>query len=366
MGVKDAVKRAGTRVMVGFDGLEADGHIRRLIRHYGVQSVILFKRNVESPAQVAELVRELQGIARDEGYSRPLLIAVDQEGGRVQRLRAPWTVWPPLRAVGEKGSVELARKMATAIATELRACGIRLDFAPVMDVDTNPKNPIIGDRSFSRSADVVGRLGVAFIEAMQEAGVAACAKHFPGHGDTDKDSHLDLPSIEHSRSRLDAIELPPFKDAIKANVATIMTAHVLVRELDSAVPATLSSSVVQKLLRNEMGYRGVIVADDLEMKAVAAQWPAAEIARRAALAGCDILPVCEHEETQVEVIEALIRGEESGELRRRDIDDSVLRVETMIDRYAFPHEDPDPAKAMAAAGTTESRLIAAEILGTRL
>jgi beta-N-acetylhexosaminidase len=364
--VKDRIARAATRVMAGFDGYIANSHAKRLIRDFKVQSLILFKRNVDTPGQVAELVRELQGLALDSGYSRPLLIAVDQEGGRVQRLRAPWTVWPPIRCLGELGSEDLARQMALAIALELKACGIGLDFAPVMDVDTNPQNPIIGDRSFSRDPEQVGKLGVAFIEAMQSAGVAACAKHFPGHGDTDKDSHLDLPVIEHSRSRLDEVELVPFKKAIAANVATIMTAHIMVKELDEKVPATLSARVVTTLLRQELGYKGVIVADDLEMKAVSAHWPYAVSAVLAAQAGCDLLPVCEHEEAQVEVIESLVRAEESEELRKRDIDDSLLRIEAMIDKYTLPYAEPVPRVAIAAAGKTESRLLAAQIGGVAL
>lgn len=349
--------------MAGFDGYVANDHAKRLIRDFRVQSLIFFKRNVDTPAQVAELVRELQILAKDAGYSRPLLIAIDQEGGRVQRLRAPWTVWPPNRRLGELGSLDHVRRMAEALATELLACGISLDFAPIMDVDTNPLNPIIGDRSYSRDPDQVGKMGVAFIEAMQGAGLAACAKHFPGHGDTDLDSHLDLPVIEHARSRLDAIELVPFRMAITAGVATIMTAHIMVRELDEKVPATLSQCVVGTLLREELGYKGVIVADDLEMKAVSATWPHDVSAVLAAKAGCDILPVCEHEEAQVSVIEALIRGEENGELRRRDIDDSLLRIEAMIDKYTQPYVEPDPKKAVAAAGKTEARLLAAEISG---
>lgn len=352
--------------MAGFDGHIASDHAKRLIRDFRVQSFILFKRNVDTPAQVAELVRELQILARDAGYSRPLLIAIDQEGGRVQRLRAPWTVWPPIRKLGDLGSEDLARRMAEALSGELKACGVGLDFAPVMDVDTNPQNPIIGDRSFSRDPEQVAKLGAAFIEAMQGAGVAACAKHFPGHGDTDKDSHLDLPVVEHSRSRLDAIELVPFKRAIAANVATIMTAHIVVRELDEKVPATLSAKVVTTLLRDELGYKGVIVADDLEMKAVSANWPYAISAVLAAAAGCDILPVCEHEDAQVAVIEALVRAEESGELRKRDIDDSLLRIEAMVDKYTLPYVEPSPKVAVAAAGKTESRLLAAEIGGTPL
>ncbi len=349
--------------MAGFDGHIANSHAKRLIRDFRVQSLILFKRNVDSPAQVADLVRELQGLALDAGYSRPLLIAIDQEGGRVQRLRAPWTVWPPIRRLGDLGSEELTRSMARAIAAELKACGIGLDFAPVVDVDTNPQNPIIGDRSFGRDPEQVGKLGAAFIEAMQDEGIAACAKHFPGHGDTDTDSHLDLPVVEHSRSRLEDIELRPFRKAIAAKVATIMTAHIVVRELDEKVPATLSPAVVTTLLRDELGYKGVIVADDLEMKAVSANWPYQVSAVLAAKAGCDLLPVCEHEEAQVAVIEALIRAEESGELRKRDIDDALLRIEAMIDKYTLPYAEPTAKAAVAAAGKTESRLLAAEIAG---
>ena len=361
---KDRLVRAATRVMAGFDGYVANDHAKRLIRDFRVQSLILFKRNVDTPAQVADLVRELQGLALDAGYSRPLLMAIDQEGGRVQRFKEPWTVWPPIRRLGELDSVDLTKRMAQAIAAELLACGIGLDFAPVVDVDTNPQNPIIGDRSFGRDPEQVGKLGAAFIEALQAAGVAACAKHFPGHGDTDKDSHLDLPKVEHSRSRLDEVELLPFKKAIAANVATIMTAHIVVSELDEKVPATLSPRVVTTLLRNELGYKGVIVADDLEMKAVSAGWPYAISAVLAANAGCDILPVCEHEDAQVAVIEALVRAEESGELRPKEIDDSLLRIETMIDKYTLPYVEPMAKAAVAAAGKTESLLLAAEILGS--
>ena len=363
---KDLISRAGTRVMAGFDGHIANGHVKRLIRDFRVQSLILFKRNVDSPAQVADLVRELQGLALQAGHARPLLMAIDQEGGRVQRLRAPWTVWPPVRRLGELDSEELTKRMARSIAAELKACGIGLDFAPVVDVDTNPQNPIIGDRSFGRDPEQVGKLAVAFIEALQGEGIAACAKHFPGHGDTDKDSHLDLPVVEHSRSRLDEVELRPFRKAIAANVATIMTAHIVARELDEKAPATLSPAVVTALLRNELGFRGVVVADDLEMKALSANWPYATSAVLAAKAGCDLLPVCEHEEAQVEVLEALIRAEESGDLRKRDIDDTLLRIEAMIDKYAVPYVEPSAKAALAAAGKTEARLLAAEIAGTAL
>src|SRR5688572_12477476 len=290
--MREKVRRVGERMLVGFDGYTASPEVKRLIRDYGVGHVILFKRNVDGPEQVAELVRELQAVARDAGHALPLLVGVDQEGGRVARLPEPWTVWPPMRAVGRIGAEDIARKVGAALAAELSACGIRCNFAPDVDVDTNPRNPVIGDRSFGDDPDLVGRLGASLIRGLQDGGVAACAKHFPGHGDTEVDSHLDLPAVDHPRSRLDEVELPPFRKAIEAGVACIMTAHVMVRSLDDTLPATLSPRVIDGLLRKEMKYQGVIVSDDLEMQAVAKHWGVGPSAVKAAQAGCDLLPVC--------------------------------------------------------------------------
>ena len=351
--MRDKVRRVGERFMVGFDGLAASSDVKRMIREYGVGHVILFERNVDGPEQVAELVRELQGVARDAGHSLPLLVGVDQEGGRVARLKEPWTVWPPMRAVGRIGSEDIARQVGTALAGELSACGIRYDFAPDVDVDTNPKNPIIGDRSFGVDPRLVGRLGAAMIRGLQDGGVAACAKHFPGHGDTDVDSHLDLPAVDHERSRLDEIELVPFRKAIEAGVATIMTAHVLVRSLDEEVPATLSPRVIDGLLRREMKYGGLIVSDDLEMKAVADHWGAAPGAVKAAQAGCDLLPVCLTTEAQVEAIESLVRAVESETVSRTSMDDACARIRRLKEKYLLPYRDPDPRAARAAAGAGE-------------
>jgi beta-N-acetylhexosaminidase len=359
--VRESVRQVGQRFMVGFDGHVASPDVKHLIRDLGVGHVILFARNVAEPEQVAELVRELQALAREARHDLPLLVAVDQEGGRVARLREPWTLWPPQRAIGRVGSEDLARRMGAALALELKACGIRCDFAPVVDVDSNPKNPIIGDRSFGESPELVGRLGAALIQGLQDGGVAACAKHFPGHGDTDVDSHLALPVIEHSRSRLEDVELPPFRKAIEAGVATIMTAHVLVRELDPDVPATLSPAIIDGLLRRTMGYEGVIVSDDLEMKAVAAHWKLADAAVRAVRAGCDILPVCATPDAQVAAIEGVVRAVESEELRFTEMDAAAGRIRALKERFLLPYADPDPREARRAAGGEERVLLAREI-----
>jgi len=359
--VRESVRKAGQRLMVGFHGHEASADVKNMIRDYGAGSVILFARNVASPEQVAELVRELQAEARAAGHDLPLLISVDQEGGRVARMRAPWTEWPPLRALGRQGSEEMARKMGEALAAELRACGIRLDFAPVVDVDTNPKNPVIGDRSFGADPNLVGRLGAAMIRGLQGSGVAACAKHFPGHGDTDVDSHLDLPTVEHSRERLEEVELPPFRRAIEAGVASIMTAHVLVRALDEEVPATLSPRVIGGLLRRELNYDGVVVSDDLEMKAVAKRWAPGPLAVLAAKAGCDLLPVCATHDMQVESLEGLVKAVESGEISWKSMDEACARMRRLKERFLLPWSDPDPRAARAAAGAGERVALARQI-----
>ena len=359
--MRQGVRQAGQRLIVGFHGHEASGDVKRMIRDYGAGTVILFARNVASPEQVAELVRELQGVARDARHELPLFIAVDQEGGRVARMRAPWTEWPPMRALGRQGSEDVARKVGEALAAELFACGIRLDFAPVMDVDTNPKNPVIGDRSFGADPDLVGRLGVAMIDGLQGGGVAASAKHFPGHGDTDVDSHLDMPSVEHSRSRLEDVELRPFRRAIEAGVATVMTGHVLVRALDEELPGTLSPRVVGGLLRGELGYKGVIVSDDLEMKAVAGRWPRGEAAALAARAGCDLLSVCASHDRQVEALEAIVKALETEAISWSDMDDACLRIRRLKEKYLVPWQDPDPRAARAAAGAGERQALAREV-----
>jgi beta-N-acetylhexosaminidase len=367
--VREAVRRAGQRMMVGFEGHAPSADVRALIRDYGVGHVILFARNVAEPGQVAELVRELQGLARDAGHERPLFVAVDQEGGRVARLKAPWTVWPPMRALGRLASEDHARRLGVALARELRACGILWDLAPVVDVDTNPKNPVIGDRAFADDPDLVGRLGAALVRGLQENGVAACAKHFPGHGDTDLDSHLELPVVAHGRSRLEDVELRPFRAAAAAGVASVMTAHVLYPELDEHRPATLSPPVLA-LLRDGMAYPGVIVSDDLEMKAVARSWPPGEAAVLAAEAGCDLIVVSRTPDAQVEAVEALVRLTEAApslaeQLARGDRGNSAggaaERIRRLKDRFLLPFVEPDPKAARQAAGAGEQRALAEEI-----
>ncbi len=359
--MRDVVRRVGQRFAIGFEGHTASADAKALLREFGIGSVILFGRNVAAPEQVADLVRELQETARAAGHELPLLVCVDQEGGRVARMRDPWTVWPAARAVGRTGSEETAYAVGKAFAAELRPCGVSVDFAPCVDVDTNPKNPVIADRSFGDDPDLVGRLGAAMIRGLQDGGLAACAKHFPGHGDTSVDSHHDLPVVDHSRSRLEDVELRPFRKAIEAGVAMVMSCHVLVREIDDQRPGTLSPAVVSGLLRKQLGFAGVVPTDDLDMKGVAKQWRPAQIAVMAAQAGCDLLCFCRDHDAQVEGIEGLIRAVEAGEIPFKETEAAEKRIRAVKERFLAGYRDPDPKEARAAAGRLEHRALAEQV-----
>jgi len=301
-----------------------------LAREFSLGGVILFARNVVEPEQVAELSYESARLVPD----LPLWVSVDQEGGRVARLKSPFTEWPPMATLGRSGDVKLAERFARALAAELKAAGITLDYAPVLDILTNPKNPVIGDRALADKAEDVGRLGAAIIRTLQGEVVAACGKHFPGHGDTSVDSHLELPLVEHPPDRLRAVEFAPFRAAVQADVATIMTAHVFAPALDDQRPATLSRHVVTDLLRKELGFEGVILSDDLEMKAIANNYAVPEAAVLAVDAGCDGVLICSADyDTQAKTLEALIHAVESDRLAYTRVDDALKRQQRAKERF---------------------------------
>ena len=296
----------GQLLFVGFEGLEIPPELGKQIQAGRIGGVVLFRRNIGEPEQVRLLIRRLHELAPADA---PLTVAIDQEGGRVQRLRAPWTEWPPMRTLGA-GSVGQTAMFGKALALELLDVGVDLDFAPVVDVDSNPQNPVIGDRSFATDPATVGAHAGAFIEAMQSAGVACCAKHFPGHGDTDLDSHLHLPRLDLDRTRLDRTELPPFRAAIAAGVASIMTAHVLFPKLDPKRPATLSPSVMG-MLRDELGYDGMVFSDDVEMKAVADHVSVEQRSLGVLEAGVDVILACSQADLRDEILAKLERAPDS-------------------------------------------------------
>lgn len=288
----------GQLLYVGFDGLELPPEVAEAFARGHRGGAILFRRNVGRVGvevdldQVARLNASI--VAAAPRSLRPV-IGVDQEGGRVKRLGPPLLQVPPMRSFGDKDPA-VVEQVAKAVGEELAALGFTMSFAPVLDVDSNPNNPIIGDRSFARDPETVARLGIAYARGLARAGVLSCGKHFPGHGDTEEDSHLALPRVRHDRARIDALELAPFRDAMRL-LPSIMTAHVVFDALDPGVPATLSKKVMQGLLREELHYEGVCISDDLFMKGVSPSGGAdpSEVARAAVSAieaGCDMVLVC--------------------------------------------------------------------------
>jgi beta-N-acetylhexosaminidase len=344
-------------VVAGISGPVATPEELALVRR-GIGGVILFSRNVQDPEQVARLSQSLKAAAPG-----PLTISIDQEGGRVQRLRPPfWTQLPPLRRLGEldtQGGVagmtgpQVAEKLGALLAKELSACGIDQDYAPVVDVDTNPQNPVIGDRSIGRDPAQVARLGIALGKALEKGGVASCAKHFPGHGDTSQDSHKTLPRLSHDLGRLWEIELVPFMAAARAELASVMTAHVVFEALGGET-ATLSEAALH-LLRKEIGFKGVCYSDDLEMGAIAQNVGALEAAPLALEAGCDAVLVCSSLRLQHLVIDAIARAAISGPLPHARLREAAARVARLQERFVKPASAIEPGKAAAACGTAEAK-----------
>jgi len=333
---------------VGFQGTSPSPEVLELVRR-GVYGVILFARNVESAEQVAELSAALKRAA-----GRPLLVTVDQEGGRVARLRARhgFTELPPMRSLGQAGDEATAFEVGALLGRELRAVGIDQDYAPVVDVDTNPANPVIGDRSLGRDPALVGRLGSALARGIQSSGVAACAKHFPGHGDTSQDSHTGLPRLGHALERLEAVELAPFRALAAAGVASMMTAHVVFEALDPARPATLSPAVMG-LLRTWCAFDGPALSDDLEMAAVAAHFPLEVTVPGALDAGVDGMLVCHRAEVQHRAIDLARDAVERGVVSLARLAEARGRLERLL-RWAAP----PPARPLAGAALRRPEALA--------
>lgn len=356
--------RIGQLLIGSFAGSDVPVELRALAREFDLGGVTFFGRlgNIESPEQVAGLAFD----SRNLGVDMPAWVGIDQEGGRVARLRSPFTEWPPMAVLGRSDNPLLAGKFAQALAAELAAVGISLDYAPVLDIHTNPKNPVIGDRALSEKPEIVAKLGRVIVEELQRAGVAACGKHFPGHGDTATDSHIELPIVEHPPDRLRAVEFVPFKAAIDAQVAFIMTAHVRVTSIDDERPATLSPKIVQNLLRRELGFQGVIVSDDLEMNAIATSYEPGEAAVAAIAAGCDVVLMCGKGgqadiELQAQALEALIHAVEDQRLPLVLIEAALERNRRAKERFLRPWRPPALAQLRQLIGSDKHRAISEEM-----
>jgi beta-N-acetylhexosaminidase len=353
--------KIGQMFLVGLTGEELARDDERFLEEYPFGGFIFFSHNLKSPEQILSFCRSLW----EKKKELPLFIAIDEEGGRVHRLPAPFTHFPPAAALGRTADPDLARRVGRAIARELSSVGINLDFAPVLDVHSNPDNPVIGDRSLSSNPEEVIALGWAFAQGLRAGGVIPCGKHFPGHGDTAQDSHFELPVVKKTVDALMAMELAPFRHACQNQIESLMTAHVLYPALDPEFPATLSPAILQGLLRRTLGYRGVLFSDDLEMKAISAKYGLEEAALLGVAAGADALLFCHDAEKASRALDLLCRrAEEKSSLRER-VEESYARIRELKLRRLSAFSGVPEKELKKFIGTARHRQIIAEIQGSR-
>jgi beta-N-acetylhexosaminidase len=322
-------EKVGQMFIVGLQGKSLTREEKQVVKHYPFGGFILFSHNCCEPGQILSLCRALWEISN----ASPPFIAIDQEGGRVHRLPKPFIHLPPAARIGETGDRNLAYRAARATAEELASVGINLDFAPVLDVNSNPKNPVIGDRSFASDPRTVTEFSERWIQGLRDGGIIPCGKHFPGHGDTDKDSHLDLPVVDRPRDDLWKVELPPFVSACRNGIESLMTAHVVYRALDPSFPATLSRNIVTGLLREDLNYHGVVFGDDMEMKAISGHYGEEEAVALCAYAGIDMMLFCHELPRAIRAFDFLYSEFEKDPTIRSQVENCYNKITKLKQRF---------------------------------
>jgi len=326
-------EKVGQMVISGVDGYINDVHSSELITKYHVGGFILLGQNVKDTSQVLNLLNSLKDTNKKSGSSIPLFLGVDQEGGRIDRMPPGFEKFPTNKAIGQINNSTFSNSIGKSIGQEVKGFGFNLDFAPVLDINSNPKNPIIGDRSFGATSQVVTKLGIETMKGIRSENVIPVVKHFPGHGDTSVDSHTGLPILNNDLARLKSFELIPFAEAIKNNVDMIMIAHILFPKIDSKYPATMSKTIITDVLRNSMKYKGLIITDDMTMGAITSNYNIGEAAVRSVNAGSNIILVCHDFDKEVQVIEKIKAAVKDGTISQETINSSVYKILQLKQKY---------------------------------
>src|ERR1700722_10322605 len=309
------------RFMLGFDGDSLSDELAGYLSR-GLAAVVLYQRNFKSAEGLRDLALEIRAAA-----GRAVLIGIDQEGGTRFALREPFTAWPSAQELGRLGDAAAVEQVARAMAVELRAVGCNLNFAPMLDLHVNPESAVTRDRSFGSNPNLVARMGAAFDRGLRRGGVLSCAKHFPGHGDATVDPHLDLPVFSGTMERLEAAELVPFAAAVASDTQLIMTAHILLPQIDADNPASLSRLMLDQVLRRGMKFDGIILADDLGMGAIAKRYGPGDAAVRAIRAGTDIAMLCHDWAAVAPAIKAVGKAREEEKFDKKEWQSSLRRIE---------------------------------------
>ena len=331
-------EKIGQMLFAGISSTELTETDKKLIEQYKVGGIILFKENLQSSNQILRLLKTLK--ETNEKNTFPLFLGLDEEGGRISRLPKEIQKLPSSLEIGKTNHVLFAYDIGRILGKQLSAFGFNLDFAPVLDINSNPNNPIIGDRSFGNTAGVVSAFGLETMRGLHSENIISVIKHFPGHGDTDVDSHLELPTISKTKEQLKELELIPFEQAIHQNADAVMIAHILLPKIDAIYPASMSKNIITDLLRDEMEFKGVVITDDLTMKAITNNYSIEEAVVQSIKAGSDILLIA-HEFHNVEIgIQSIKKAINTGEITEEQINASVMRIIQLKEKYKLNHTNP--------------------------
>lgn len=323
-------EKIGQLLIVGLDGYHMDDHITSLIEDHHIGGVIFFSRNIKDPQQLTGLINSLKEKNRGK---LPLFISIDQEGGRVSRMPKDILNTPSNREIGKKNNPDYAFEIASTTGEVLRSFGFNMNFAPVLDIDSNPNNSVIGDRSFGANHKIVEVLGGQTIEALRSKGIIPVVKHFPGHGDTSMDSHLNLPIVNKDWGSLLEFEIQPFIKAIEKQIDVVMVAHILFKQIDPDNPASLSKTIISNLLRKDLNFNGLVITDDMTMGAITENYGIAQAAVQSILAGTDLVLLSHGHENKLETIKALKEALVNNEISLERLDESVYRILELKEKY---------------------------------
>ena len=328
--------KIGQMLIVGIEGYDLNANTKSLVEKYKVGGAILFSNNIQDANQLLKLLNSLK--KENLKNKIPLFLSVDEEGGRVTRMPKEFKKFPTNKAIGKINNETFSNNIGSTIAYEIGSFGFNMDFAPVLDINSNPKNPVIGDRSFGEDVNIVSRLGIQTMKGIQAENIIPVVKHFPGHGDTSIDSHVGLPSVNNDLKRLNSFELIPFAEAIKNNADAVMIAHILLPKIDKENPSSMSKTIITDILRTNLSFKGVIITDDMTMGAIVKNYNIGEAAVKSVKAGTDIVLVCHGYDNEVAVINALKTSISKGEITEKRIDESIYRILSLKQKYKLKGE----------------------------
>jgi beta-N-acetylhexosaminidase len=326
-------EKVGQLIMAGMDGTEVDEAAKELIRSYNVGGVIFYSNNMKDAKEALQLFNDLKEINAQQKSGVPLFMSVDEEGGKVSRMPPTLKKIPSAKKVGDTKNEQLATQIGNVIGDQLHSFGLNMDYAPVLDVNSNPQNPVIGDRAYGNETNIVSQMGIAVMKGLQQRNIIPVVKHFPGHGDTSVDSHIGLPIVNHNIERLRELELVPFKQAIAEGADAVMIAHILMPKIDKSAPASFSSIIIHDLLREQLGFTGVVISDDMTMGAITEHYDIGEAAVKFIQAGGNVVLVGHGMENIQSVAKALTDAVQQGKITPQMLDERVTQVLQLKQKY---------------------------------